>query len=104
MDTSLEGMKYGLLFFSAIMMFAELLQAKKLYRFNLQSKKYNLPGVNYVWVKMGLGICGLLWTSYQLKVIFFPAMIIHPIVTQGLFLVTIALVSCGALLSLWRIK
>jgi len=106
MDTSLfEGMKYGIVFFSFIMAYAEIRQAIELSK----KKKEELlvlrkSNINYIWVKWGLGIMGAYWSLYYTRSILDISISVHQVWVRGPLFITIALVASGALMSLRRVR
>lgn len=100
LDYWFEGMKYGIVLWSALLAYAEIAKSIKLIQQNKNyPKKFH---VGYVWIKMAIGLCGVYWIFYYMRSILNIGIQAHQVWVRGPLMLTIALFACGALMSLRR--
>ena len=83
-------LKYCIVACGLLMAYAEVRQAIR------------LKGVSYAWVKWGLGLMGIYWSFYYFMSIIGKPLASHQVWVRSPLLLTLALVSAGAIMSLKR--
>lgn len=86
----LNVMKYFIAAVGLLMAYAEMRQALR------------LKNVPYAWVKWGLGIMGIYWAFYYTMSIVGSPLASHQIWVRSPLLLTLSLITAGAILSLKR--